>query len=167
MKKARLNGFRKKRTNQILFGAHVEQIETITAEHELTEHALDDVAHTEFLLQALGHIETELQTEEQTEEQTESVLEALVQNETIQKAVVQTESVPDLDLQAVAQSEPDCAVEEVKQVKQALGRAVGRPTSYDKKKKSINLLCAVKVEKDKKASGKKDKKSSAKKSHKK
>ena len=124
------------------------------------------MAHTEFLLQALGHTETELQTEEQTEEQTESVLEALVQNETVQKAVVQTESVPDLDLQAVAQFEPDCAVEEVQQVKQALGRAVGRPTGYGKKKKSINLLCAVKVEKDKKASGKKDKKSSAKKSHK-
>ena len=66
MKKARLDGFRKNRTKQILFGADVDQIETVHSEHELTEAVLEAL------------------------EQTEPVLEALVQTETVEEAVVQT-----------------------------------------------------------------------------
>jgi hypothetical protein len=58
-------------------------------------------------------------------------------------------------------------VEEVQQVKHALGSAVGKPSGCDKKTKSINQLCAVEVQKEKKSSGKKDKKFSSKKRQKK
>ena len=86
--------------------------------------------------------------------------------EPIQEVVLQSEadSVPTqpiLDL--VVQTEPHVAVEEVQQVKEVLGRAVGRPSGYGKKRKSINLLCAVQAEKEIKASGKKEKKPSCKK----
>ena len=56
------------------------------------------------------------------------------------------------------ETEPQVADEEVQQVKEVLGRAVGRPSGYGKKRKSINLLCVVE-----KPSGKKEKKSSCKK----
>ena len=59
MKKARLNGFRRKSTKQIMFGdKDMEQTETVTAEHELSVSVLDDVMHTESVLQALGQSET-------------------------------------------------------------------------------------------------------------
>jgi hypothetical protein len=89
------------------------------------------------------------------------------------QALEQTDSVPALELHTqpildlVVQSEPDVAVEEVQQVKQVLGRAVGRPSGYGKKRKIINMLCAVEAEKEMKASGKKEKKSSCKKKQKK
>ena len=51
-------------------------------------------------------------------------------------------------------SEPDCAVEEV----QTLGRCVGRPDGNGKKWMSLNLLCGVILEVEKKSSGKKRRK---------
>ena len=59
MKKARLNGYRRKSTKQIMFGdKDMELTETVTAEHELSVSVLDDVMHTESVLQALGQSET-------------------------------------------------------------------------------------------------------------
>ena len=73
-----------------------------------------------------------------------------MQNKHVDEALV-----PALELQAGAHSEPDCAIEEVKQT---LGCAVGRPDGNGKKKKSINLLCGVKLVKEKKTRGKKSQK---------
>ena len=48
MKKARLSGYRRKSTKQIMFGdKDMELTETVTAEHELSVCVLDDVMHTE------------------------------------------------------------------------------------------------------------------------
>lgn len=59
MKKARLNGYRRKSTKQIMFGdKDMELTETVTAEHELSVSVLDDVMHTESVLQTLGQSET-------------------------------------------------------------------------------------------------------------
>ena len=51
-------------------------------------------------------------------------------------------------------SEPDCAGEEV----QTLGRCVGRPDGNGNKRKSLNMLCGVILEVDKKSSSKKGRK---------
>ena len=75
-----------------------------------------------------------------------SVLDALLD------LVVQAEPVLDL---AVVQTEPDVA--DVVQ-NEPLGRAVGRPSGFGKKRKSINKLLAVQVEKEKKPSGARGKK---------
>lgn len=59
MKKARLSGYRRKSTKQIMFGdKDMELTETVTAEHELSVCVLDDVMHTESVLQTLGQSET-------------------------------------------------------------------------------------------------------------
>ena len=88
--------------------------------------------------------------------QTESVLDALldlaVQAEPVLDLAVQDEPVLDL---AVVQTEPDVA--DVVQ-NEPLGRAVGRPSGFGKKRKSINKLLAVQVEKEKKPSGARGKK---------
>jgi hypothetical protein len=97
------------------------------------------------------------------------ILEAAVQSETVSDVLllpdsldlVQTEQVQPLDL--IVQTDPDPCVEEVQQVKQVLGRVVGKPTGCGKKTKSINKLCAAEVDKDKKSRGKKEKKLSGKK----
>jgi len=59
VKKARLSGYRRKSTKQIMFGdKDMELTETVTAEHELSVCVLDDVMHTESVLQTLGQSET-------------------------------------------------------------------------------------------------------------
>ena len=59
MKKARLSGYRRKSTKQIMFGdKDMEQTETVSTENELSVSVLDDVMHTESVLQALGQSET-------------------------------------------------------------------------------------------------------------
>ncbi|KAE8805257.1 hypothetical protein D1007_18661 [Hordeum vulgare] len=80
VKKARLNGFRRKRTKQITFGdKDMEQTKTVTAEHELTVSVT-----TESVLHALGQSETVSAEHELTVYvTTESVLHALGQSETV------------------------------------------------------------------------------------
>src|SRR3954464_12874851 len=84
--------------------------------------------------------------------QNEPVVEALVQNEPVVEALVQTDQVVE------ALHHDHEVVEEVQEVKETLGRAVGRPDGNGKKKKSINLLCGVKLVKEKKTRGKKSQK---------
>lgn len=86
------------------------------------------------------------------QEQTEPVLDAREQTEPVLDLAVQAEPVLDL---AVVQTEPDVA--DVVQ-NEPLGRAVGRPSGFGKKRKSINKLLAVQVEKEKKPSGARGKK---------
>ena len=74
------------------------------------------------------------------------------QTEPVLDARDQTEPVLDL---AVVQVEPGVA--DVVQ-NEPLGRAVGRPSGFGKKRRSINKLLAVQVEKEKKPSGARGKK---------
>ena len=125
MKKTRINGSRKNRTNQIVFGAAEVQVEPVNAVEVQSELILED----------------EVQTVE-------------AQNEHADEAHVLDDEVPTAEVHVEVQnehSEPDCAGEEV----QALGRCVGRPDGNGKKRKSLNLLCGVIPEVEKKSSGKK------------
>ena len=159
MKRTRLNGNRKKRSTYVLFGADEVQTEPITAvemhtvavlaAHVLTEPALEEVVQDKHALEAVV--------------QTESVLEDdfLLTDSVLEDGFLLTDSVPAVELHTqprldlVVQTEPDGPVGEVQHVKPALGRAVGKPTGCGKKRKSINLLCGVEVEKEKKSVGKK------------
>ena len=169
VKRARINGQRKKRTNQIMFGAAEVQSELV----------LEDDVQT---VEALGHTVSDLEALVQNEGQNEPVVEALVQNEPVVEALVQNEPVvealvqTDQVVEALVQSDHVVealvqsdhvdealdhdheVVEEVQEVKETLGRAVGRPDDNGKKKKSINLLCGVKLVKEKKTRGKKSQK---------
>ena len=161
MKKPRMHGYRAKRTN--LANATLMANETVVAE-PVTNVAMQSEPDLDVL---------------SLTEPVPPVLEAAVQSEPVSDVLllpeppdlVQTKPVPPLDL--VVQIEPDLAVvvqteqdpdvEEVQQVKEVLGRAVGKPTGCGKKTKSINKLCAAEVDKDKKSSGEKEKKLSGKK----
>ena len=119
---------RKNRTSQITFGASELQIEPVNAVEVQSELILED----------------EVQTVE-------------AQNEHVDKAHVFDDEVPTTEVHVQVQNEHsklDCAVEEV----QALGHCVGRPNGNGKKRKSLNLLCGVILEVEKKSSGKKRRK---------
>ena len=94
----------------------------------------------------------DVQAEPVLDVQTEPVLDLAVHAEPVLDLAVQAEPVLDL---AVVQTEPDVA--DVVQ-NEPLGHAVGRPSGFGKKRKSINKLLAVQVEKEKKPSGARGKK---------
>lgn len=162
MKKARLNGFRRKSTKQIMFGdKDMEQTETVTAEHELSVSVLDDVMHTESILQALGQSETvadEATVVLPCESSLTAVLPCLdvvlpsveLQTEVVEQCVPSTQS-------AEVQTE-EVGHGQVQKLRGPSGFAKG-PKS---KTISINKLCAVEPN-----GGKKEKKSSGRKKQKK
>ena len=134
MKKARITGCRKKRSDYILFQSEPDlQLENV-AQSEHHGWQLDNVAETE-------HHELQLENVEQPE----CCLEVAVQSEPILQVAVQSEPI----LEAAVQTEL------VRRVK------LGGPSEEGKKTKSINQLCAVEDQsgkKQKKLSGKKQKK---------
>ena len=79
---------------------------------------------------------------------TEPVFEAHEQTETVLDAQELTEPILHL-------GEQTAPVLDLGEQNEPLGRAVGRPSGFGKKRKSINKLCALEVEKQKKPSGKK------------
>ena len=146
MKKARITGCRKKRSDYILFQSEPDlQLENV-AQSEHHGWQLDNVAETEPELQLDNVAQTEhheLQLE--NVEQPECCLEVAVQSEPILQVAVQFEPI----LEAAVQTEL------VRRVK------LGGPSEEGKKTKSINQLCAVEDQsgkKQKKLSGKKQKK---------
>lgn len=74
-------------------------------------------------------------------ELTESVLDDLVQSEPVLDALLLTEGEEEKTSAPVV-------------VKPALGRAVGKPSGFGKKTRSINELCVVECDKEKKTRGK-------------
>lgn len=165
MKKARLNGFRRKSTKQIMFGdKDMELTETVTAEHELSVSVLDDVMHTESVLQTLGQSET-VADEATVVLPCESALTAVLpclevvlpsvelQTEVVEQCVPSTQS-------AEVQTE-EVGHGQVQKLRGPSG--VGKKTKGPKSKSiSINKLCAVEPN-----GGKKQKKSSGRKKQKK
>lgn len=155
MKKARLNGFRRKSTKQIMFGdKDMEQTETVTAEHELSVSVLDDVMHTESVLQALGQSETV--ADEATvvlpfESALTTVLPCL---EVVLPSV-------ELQTEVVEQCVPSTQSAEV-QTEEVRHGQVQKLRGPKSKSISINKLCAVEPN-----GGKKQKKSSGRKKQKK
>lgn len=138
MKKARLNGFRRKSTKQIMFGdKDMEQTETVTAEHELSVSVLDDVMHTESVLQALGQSETV------ADEATVVLPSVELQTEVVEQCVPSTQS-------AEVQTE-EVGHGQVQKLRGPKSKSI-----------SINKLCAVEPN-----GGKKQKKSSGRKKQKK
>jgi hypothetical protein len=148
-KKARLIGFRKKRTHQIMFGA-------VTAEDEITEPVLqsetvvDDVEvvlpsvelpSTQSLEVVLPTVVDDEITEQCLQLELPSTQSAEVQTEEVQTEEVQTEEV---------QTEEKVQNEEVRNERWLRG-----PSGVGKKTKSINKMYAVEP-----TSGKKVKKSS-------
>uniref|UniRef100_A0ACD5VE12 Uncharacterized protein n=1 Tax=Avena sativa TaxID=4498 RepID=A0ACD5VE12_AVESA len=93
VKRARINGQRKKRTNQIMFGAAEVQSELVLK---------DDVQTGESLGNTVSDLEALVQNEGQNEHvveaimQNEHVVEALVQNEHVVEALVQNEHVDEV-----------------------------------------------------------------------
>ena len=171
MKKARLNGCRKKRAD-INLGLDVlddlfltQPVPPVIDAPVQSKPVLDVLFLTEPvppMIDALVQSEPVLDVPPiEHDVQTEPVphIELVVQTEPDLSVAVQTEH----DLAVVVQTEQDPDVEEVQQVKEVLGRAVGKPTGRGKKTKSINKLCAAEVDKDKISSGKKEKKLSRKK----
>lgn len=155
MKKARLNGFRRKSTKQIMFGdKDMEQTETVTAEHELSVSVLDDVMHTESVLQALGQSET-IADETTVVLPCESALTAVLPClEVVLPSV-------ELQTEVVEQCVPSTQSAEVQteEVRHGQVQKLREPKS---KSISINKLCAVEPN-----GGKKQKKSSGRKKQKK
>ena len=155
MKKARLNGFRRKSTKQIMFGdKDMELTETVTAEHELSVSVLDDVMHTESVLQALGQSET-VADEATVVLPCESALTAVLPClEVVLPSV-------ELQTEVVEQCVPSTQSAEVQteEVRHGQVQKLREPKS---KSISINKLCAVEPN-----GGKKQKKSSGRKKQKK
>ena len=155
MKKARHNGFRRKSTKQIMFGdKDMEQTETVTAEHELSVSVLDDVMHTESVLQTLGQSETV--ADEATvvlpfESALTTVLPCL---EVVLPSV-------ELQTEVVEQCVPSTQSAEV-QTEEVRHGQVQKLRGPKSKSISINKLCAVEPN-----GGKKQKKSSGRKKQKK
>ena len=146
MKKARLSGYRRKSTKQIMFGdKDMELTETVTAEHELSVCVLDDVMHTESVLQTLGQSETV--ADEATvvlpfESALTTVLPCL---EVVLPSV-------ELQTEVVEQCVPSTQAAEVQteEVGHGEGQKLRGPSGVGKKTKgpksksiSINKLCAV------------------------
>ena len=139
MKKARLNGFRRKSTKQIMFGdKDMEQTETVTAEHELSVSVLDDVMHTESVLQALGQSET-VADEATVVLPCESALTAVLPCLEV--------VLPSIELQTevVEQCVPSTQSAEVQteEVGHGEGQKLRGPSGVGNKTISINKLCAV------------------------
>ena len=155
MKKARLNGFRRKSTKQIMFGdKDMEQTETVTAEHELSVSVLDDVMHTESVLQALGKSET-VADEATVVLPCESALTAVLPClEVVLPSV-------ELQTEVVEQCVPSTQSAEV-QTEEVRHGQVQKLRGPKSKSISINKLCAVEPN-----GGKKQKKSSGRKKQKK
>lgn len=155
MKKARLNGFRRKSTKQIMFGdKDMEQTETVTAEHELSVCVLDDVMHTESVLQALGQSET-VADEATVVLPCESALTAVLPClEVVLPSV-------ELQTEVVEQCVPSTQSAEV-QTEEVRHGQVQKLRGPKSKSISINKLCAVEPN-----GGKKEKKSSGRKKQKK
>ena len=155
MKKARLNGFRRKSTKQIMFGdKDMELTETVTAEHELSVSVLDDVMHTESVLQALGQSETvadEVTVVLPCESALTAVLPCL---EVVLPSV-------ELQTEVVEQCVPSTQSAEV-QTEEVRHGQVQKLRGPKSKSISINKLCAVEPN-----GGKKEKKSSGRKKQKK
>ena len=155
MKKARLSGYRRKSTKQIMFGdKDMEQTETVTAEHELSVCVLDDVMHTESVLQTLGQSETV--ADEATvvlpfESALTTVLPCL---EVVLPSV-------ELQTEVVEQCVPSTQSAEV-QTEEVRHGQVQKLRGPKSKSISINKLCAVEPN-----GGKKQKKSSGRKKQKK
>ncbi|KAE8810007.1 hypothetical protein D1007_13327 [Hordeum vulgare] len=181
VKKARLNGFRRKRTKQIMFGdKDMGQTETVTAEYELTVSVT-----TESVLHALGKSKTVIAEHELTVSvTTESVLHAPGQSETVaDEATIELPCdsaltvvlpclevvLPSVELQTeeVEQCVPSTQSAEVqtKEVGHGQLQKLRRPSGVvgkNTKSISINKLCVVEPN-----SGKKEKKSSGRKKQKK
>ena len=155
MKKARLNGFRRKSTKQIMFGdKDMEQTETVTAEHELSVSVLDDVMHTESVLQTLGQSET-VADEATVVLPCESALTAVLPClEVVLPSV-------ELQTEVVEQCVPSTQSAEV-QTEEVRHGQVQKLRGPKSKSISINKLCAVEPN-----GGKKQKKSSGRKKQKK
>lgn len=155
MKKARLNGFRRKSTKQIMFGdKDMEQTETVTAEHELSVSVLDDVMHTESVLQTLGQSET-VADEATVVLPCESALTAVLPClEVVLPSV-------ELQTEVVEQCVPSTQSAEV-QTEEVRHGQVQKLRGPKSKSISINKLCAVEPN-----GGKKEKKSSGRKKQKK
>ena len=155
MKKARLSGYRRKSTKQIMFGdKDMELTETVTAEHELSVCVLDDVMHTESVLQTLGQSETV--ADEATvvlpfESALTTVLPCL---EVVLPSV-------ELQTEVVEQCVPSTQSAEV-QTEEVRHGQVQKLRGPKSKSISINKLCAVEPN-----GGKKQKKSSGRKKQKK
>ena len=155
MKKARLSGYRRKSTKQIMFGdKDMELTETVTAEHELSVCVLDDVMHTESVLQTLGQSETV--ADEATvvlpfESALTTVLPCL---EVVLPSV-------ELQTEVVEQCVPSTQSAEV-QTEEVRHGQVQKLRGPKRKSISINKLCAVEPN-----GGKKQKKSSGRKTQKK
>ena len=155
MKKARLSGYRRKSTKQIMFGdKDMELTGTVTAEHELSVSVLDDVMHTESVLQALGQSKTV--TDEAT---------VVLPCESALTAVLPCLDVvlPSVELQTevVEQCVPSTQSAEV-QTEEVRHGQVQKLRGPKSKSISINKLCAVEPN-----GGKKQKKSSGRKKQKK
>ena len=155
MKKARHNGFRRKSTKQIMFGdKDMELTETVTAEHELSVSVLDDVMHTESVLQALGQSET-VADEATVVLPCESALTAVLPClEVVLPSV-------ELQTEVVEQCVPSTQSAEV-QTEEVRHGQVQKLRGPKSKSISINKLCAVEPN-----GGKKQKKSSGRKKQKK
>ena len=155
MKKARLNGFRRKSTKQIMFGdKDMEQTETVTAEHELSVPVLDDVMHTESVLHALGQSET-VADEATVVLPCESALTAVLPClEVVLPSV-------ELQTEVVEQCVPSTQSAEV-QTEEVRHGQVQKLRGPKSKSISINKLCAVEPN-----GGKKEKKSGGRKKQKK
>ncbi|KAE8817859.1 hypothetical protein D1007_04482 [Hordeum vulgare] len=162
MKKARLNGFRRKRTKQIMFGdKDMEQTDTVIAEHELIVSVT-----TQSVLHALGQSETVTVEHELTiSVTTESVLHALGQYETVaDEAIIELPCgstltvvlpclevvLPSVELQTeeVEQCVPSTQSAEVQTEEVGHGQVqkLRRPSGVvgkNTKSISINKLCAV------------------------
>ena len=155
MKKARLNGYRRKSTKQIMFGdKDMELTETVTVEHELSVSVLDDVMHTESVLQALGQSET-VADEATVVLPCESALTAVLPClEVVLPSV-------ELQTEVVEQCVPSTQSAEV-QTEEVRHGQVQKLRGPKSKSISINKLCAVEPN-----GGKKQKKSSGRKKQKK
>ena len=155
MKKARLSGYRRKSTKQIMFGdKDMELTETVTAEHELSVSVLDDVMHTESVLQALGQSET-VADEATVVLPCESALTAVLPClEVVLPSV-------ELQTEVVEQCVPSTQSAEV-QTEEVRHGQVQKLRGPKSKSISINKLCAVEPN-----GGKKQKKSSGRKKQKK
>ena len=155
MKKARLSGYRRKSTKQIMFGdKDMELTETVTAEHELSVCVLDDVMHTESVLQTLGQSETiadEATVVLPFESALTTVLPCL---EVVLPSV-------ELQTEVVEQCVPSTQSAEV-QTEEVRHGQVQKLRGPKSKSISINKLCAVEPN-----GGKKQKKSSGRKKQKK
>lgn len=155
MKKARLSGYRRKSTKQIMFGdKDMELTETVTAEHELSVSVLDDVMHTESVLQTLGQSET-VADEATVVLPCESALTAVLPClEVVLPSV-------ELQTEVVEQCVPSTQSAEV-QTEEVRHGQVQKLRGPKSKSISINKLCAVEPN-----GGKKEKKSSGRKKQKK